>query len=45
MVEAEKTMDALRLLLRDPAGDQAARDAAFQAASKSCTTCHKAHRN
>lgn len=45
LIEAEKTMDALRQLLGNPAGDAAARDAAFQAASKSCTTCHKAHRN
>ncbi len=43
--EAEKSADALRKILADPIADTPARDAALQAMTKSCGTCHKAHRN
>jgi protein tyrosine phosphatase (PTP) superfamily phosphohydrolase (DUF442 family)/cytochrome c556 len=45
LTESEQSADALRQLLRDPASEAAARDAAFSRAGKSCATCHKAHRN
>ncbi len=45
LAESEQAAGNLRRLLRDPAGDAAARDAAFQRTGKSCATCHKAHRN
>ncbi len=45
MADGEKAADALRLLLGDPAGAPAARDAALQTVTRACSVCHKAHRN
>ncbi len=45
LTESEHAADDLRRLLGAANGDTVARDAALQRAGKSCTTCHKAHRN
>jgi protein tyrosine phosphatase (PTP) superfamily phosphohydrolase (DUF442 family) len=43
--DSEHAADVLRILLRDPASDFGARDTALANLSKTCSACHKAHRN
>lgn len=43
--KSEREAEALRQLLREPRGEHAPIDIAFQRVGKSCTECHKAHRN
>jgi hypothetical protein len=45
LAAAENFADALRKVLGDPRQATKSGDTAFQEVTKSCTACHKAHRN
>jgi len=45
LTAGEKSADALKAILADSTQTAAARDAAFQEMTQTCTACHKAHRN
>lgn len=45
LAESERETEAFAHLLRNPPNDQAMIDGAFRKIGKSCTECHKAHRN